>query len=191
MSTHAQDPNPGDNCTIEGVTTDPTGRSTPYQYQYDSSNDRCGLGGLDWLPHKSPCLTRCGLLGSGYCCKPKNNSPVPPRPERYFTPPCGNTIGASGKCDSVNTALGPIRTDVAGLTKSLFGILLGLAGGVALLLIIAAGDQMMTSQGNPEKVKEARERLTSAIVGLLFIIFSVTILQIIGIDILHLPGFSR
>jgi hypothetical protein len=49
----------------------------------------------------------------------------------------------------------------------------------------------MTSQGNPEKVQAAREQLTSAIVGLLFIIFSLAILTIIGVDILKLPGFTR
>lgn len=96
-----------------------------------------------------------------------------------------------GGCATVNTALGPIGTDPGSIVKSLMGILLGLSGGVAILLIIAAGFQLSVSRGNPEKVKEARERLTAAIVGLLFIIFSVAILQIIGIDLLHIPGISR
>ena len=48
----------------------------------------------------------------------------------------------------------------------------------------------MTSQGNPEAVKAATEQLTSAIIGLLFIILSFVILEIIGVDILKIPGFG-
>lgn len=49
----------------------------------------------------------------------------------------------------------------------------------------------MTSQGDHEKVKEAREILTSAIIGLLFLIFSLVILEVIGVDLLHIPGLHR
>ncbi len=98
--------------------------------------------------------------------------------------PCGN-----GKI--CPTAFGDIQTDPTGFIKSLFSIILSLAGGIAIILIMIAGYRLMSSQGNPEKVQAAREQLTSAIVGLLFIIFSVTILQIIGVDILHIPGFGR
>lgn len=134
----------------------------------------------------SPCIPRCGL-GDWWCCDPKpgyspSNAPQPP--------PCQQR-DKSGNCLSVDTALGNISTQPAAFVNSIFKILLGFAGGVAILLIIAAGYEMMTSQGNPEKVKGARERLTAAIVGLLFIIFSVAILQIIGVDILQIPGFSR
>jgi hypothetical protein len=48
----------------------------------------------------------------------------------------------------------------------------------------------MTSQGDPEKVKEARESITAAVAGLLVIIFSIVLLQLITVDILHLPGFK-
>lgn len=105
-------------------------------------------------------------------------------------PPGCLTLSPDQSCAQVTTAIGPINTSVSALVGTIFGILLSLSGGVAVVLIIAAGYQMVASQGNPEKVKESRERLTSAIVGLLFIILSVTILQIIGVDILHLPGFS-
>jgi hypothetical protein len=102
-------------------------------------------------------------------------------------PPCRQ----EGKTWVCNTALGEIKTDPASFIARVFGILLSLAGGIALLLIIFSGYRLMTSQGNPEKVQAAREQLTSAIVGLLFIIFSLAILTIIGVDILKLPGFTR
>lgn len=187
------DPNPGDDCVIQGV-TDARPYPTPaYGYKFDSTT-HCGTLGIDWLPGPSQCVPRCGFLGIGRCCVPKNVSDVPPNPTTVSSlPPCkhyGDKAKNEG-CLIVDTAFGPIQTDAAGLVQGIFTILLGLSGGVAILLVIAAGYQLMTSQGNPEKVKEGRERLIAAIVGLLFIIFSAAILQIIGVDLLHLPGFSR
>ena len=45
------------------------------------------------------------------------------------------------------------------------------------------------SRGNPDKVNDAKEQLTAAIVGLLFIIFSLVFLEFIGLDILGIPNF--
>lgn len=94
-------------------------------------------------------------------------------------------------CTKTFTAIGDIATDPSGFVTRIFGFLLSISGGIAVLMIIYSGYNFMTSQGNPETVKEARERLTSAIVGLLFIIFSLVILQIIGVNILHIPGFTN
>lgn len=94
-------------------------------------------------------------------------------------------------CQAIATPIGELSTDPAQFIPTLFRILLSLSGGIALLLIIFSGYQLMTSRGNPEVVKAARERLTSAFVGLLFLIFSLVILQVIGVDILNLPGFGK
>ncbi len=88
-----------------------------------------------------------------------------------------------------NTALGQISTGVGGFSQDLFRIVLGISGGIAVILIIISGYKLMTSRGNPEQLQQAKEQLTAAIVGLLFIIFSLVILQSIGVNILQLPGF--
>lgn len=161
---------------------------THYVYGKTGTDIQC-------FPDKAPCVPTCGLVGNGRCCdpNPKNPPNVGPTntPGTFKPPPCHGSIDPKKGCVSIDTAIGNISTDVNDATNNVFRILLGFAGGVAVLLIIAAGYQMMTSQGNPEKVKEARERLTAAIVGLVFIVFSVAVLQIIGVDILQLPGFSR
>lgn len=113
-------------------------------------------------------------------CSPANAGDAPP-PEQL-------PLSCSG--DRCKTALGEIETAPEKFIGTLFGIILGLSGGIALLLIIFSGYKLMTSQGNPEKVQGAKETLTSAIVGLLFIIFSLVILQIIGVDLLRIPGFQ-
>jgi hypothetical protein len=108
----------------------------------------------------------------------------------YAEAPCAPGKLINGKCTAVDTAIGIISTDPPEFVKNIFTIVLGLAGGIALLMIIIAGYKFMTSAGNPEALKGATEQLTSAIVGLLFIILSFVILQIIGVDILRIPGFG-
>lgn len=75
------------------------------------------------------------------------------------------------------------------IQNTLLGWGIGLAGLVALLCIIYSAFQLQTSGGNPEKIKKAQELLTSCIMGLMLIIFSVFILRIIGVSILRIPGF--
>jgi len=94
------------------------------------------------------------------------------------------------KCIAVGTAIGDISTNPQGFVRSIFSIVLGLAGGIALILIILSGYRMMASSGNPEALTASHEQLFSAIIGLLFIIFSFVILQVIGVDILKIPGFQ-
>ena len=88
------------------------------------------------------------------------------------------------------TGFGCIETRPTGLVNSLLTIGLSLGGGVAFVLIIASGFMFTTSQGDPKRTSDARELASSAIIGLLFIIFSVAILQFIGVDILKIPGFG-
>ncbi|MBI3069777.1 MAG: hypothetical protein HYY87_00535, partial [Candidatus Levybacteria bacterium] len=118
--------------------------------------------------------------------QPLQPSPLPTATPTPIPPPgpCKNNI--------CTTAIGDIdASSPQGFVKQLFGIILSLSGGIALLLIILSGYKLMFSQGNPEKAQEAKETLTAAIVGLLFIIFSLAILQVIGVDILKIPGFGK
>jgi hypothetical protein len=73
--------------------------------------------------------------------------------------------------------------------RNVFGLLVSLAGLVALFCIVYAAIQMQLSQGSAEKIKKAQELLTSCIMGLMLILFSVFILKVIGVDILRIPGF--
>ena len=67
---------------------------------------------------------------------------------------------------------------------------IGIGGGVAFLMMLLGAFQMMTSAGNPETLNAGKERLTSAVIGLLMVIFAVLLLQIIGWGILKIPGFG-
>lgn len=118
---------------------------------------------------------------------------VKPKEKLIKSPPiCSARDPQSGYCTSINTALGiPISTQPELFVRDVFRIVLGIGGIAALLFFIRAGYTLMTSAGNKEKVGAAREQITAAIMGLVFIILSMTILEFIGIDILQIPGLTR
>ena len=91
----------------------------------------------------------------------------------------------------INTAIGCIPTDFGGLLGEFFTFGTGIGGGIAFLLILFGGFQILTSAGNPEQLNAGKELVVSAISGLLMIIFSVFLLSVIGVDILGLPDFTR
>lgn len=113
------------------------------------------------------------------------NASITPFPT--LQPPCLLPNFVNGVCTVIQTGAGDIPTDPTGFIKWLFGFILGLGGTIALLLIIFSGYKMMSSNGDPEKIKGAKETLTSAIVGLVFLIFSMVILQVITGTILGIP----
>ncbi|MDP2585531.1 MAG: hypothetical protein Q8P29_01485 [Candidatus Levybacteria bacterium] len=111
-------------------------------------------------------------------------------PKAFAAFPCTKTVDGNCVAVDIETAIGTINTDPAKFTTFIYSVVLGLSGGIALVLIIIAGYKFMASQGNPEAIKSATEGLTSAVIGLLFIIFAFVILQVIGVDILRIPGFE-
>lgn len=89
------------------------------------------------------------------------------------------------------TAIGCIPTNSDQIIQIFIKLGLGIGGGIALLMILVASFQLSVSQGDPKQTNEAKDKITAAIIGLLFIIFSITILQFIGVKILHIPGFGE
>lgn len=92
----------------------------------------------------------------------------------------------------LNTAIGciPVLSTKEAFLSFVLKWAVGIGGGIAFLLIVYAGFMIMTSAGNPERLKAGQELLTSAISGLILLIFSVVILKIIGVDILGLDSFG-
>lgn len=102
---------------------------------------------------------------------------------------------ANGPCGSVTnprceTAIGRVNANPSGIITVVFRLVLSISGVLAVFLIIMSGYKLTSSRGNPEQVQQAREQFTSAIIGLLFLVFSLVILQLIGTDILGLCYFG-
>lgn len=104
---------------------------------------------------------------------------------------------AKNKCDvclndskGIWTAVGCIPANAESITAAVIKIGIGLSGGITLIMILVASFKLSVSQGDPKAVNDAKERITSAIIGLIFIILSISILQFIGIKLLTIPGFG-
>lgn len=92
----------------------------------------------------------------------------------------------------IQTAIGPIDVcNINSLTASILRFGIGIGGGIAFILMLAAVFMIMTSAGDPKRMQAGQELITSALMGLLLIIFSVFLLHFIGVDILAIPGFSK
>jgi len=106
---------------------------------------------------------------------------------------CEQCTGGSGEYEGnkgVWTAIGCISRDPESILQKFISVGLGMSGGVALLTFLAAGFIFSTSQGDPKAYGKAKEMMTASIMGIIFVIFSVTILQFIGFSILKIPGFG-
>ncbi len=96
---------------------------------------------------------------------------------------------AAGSCD---TALGKIDTsDPAGFVKNVLTLAIGIGGAIALLLMLYGLFIIITSSGIPDKIKAGQEIITSAVAGLIFIVLSVVIFKIVGVDVLAIPGLGK
>ena len=119
-------------------------------------------------------------------------TPAPPGPDDINKickrePSCTTCFGDG----NVWTALGCIPiNDTNDFVGWIFKWLIYIGSGIAFLLMVFGAIQILTSAGNPEKIKAGKELITSALSGLLFIILSLFILRLIGVDILHIPGLS-
>ncbi len=110
-----------------------------------------------------------------------------PLPGQNNNPPVNTAEQVQENCpdNNISTAIGCIPIENINLTSKFFlrwG--LGIAGGVALLLIGLAGFRIATSQGDPRRLQGGQELLLSAIGGLLMIVLSVYLLRFIGVDLL-------
>ncbi|MBI2196136.1 hypothetical protein HYU45_00845 [Candidatus Daviesbacteria bacterium] len=90
----------------------------------------------------------------------------------------------------IATAIGCIHTNPVEFTKDIMKFVLGISGGLAFLMMLLGAFQILSSADNPDTLHAGRERLTSAVIGLLIVIFAILLLQIIGVGILDIPGFK-
>jgi len=109
------------------------------------------------------------------------NLPPTPYPGRQYT-----FLGCLGGSTSF-TEGGSAGTVV----QSILNIVFSIAGGVAFLYLIYGSFIIATSQADPERLNYGRRLVTGAIVGLVFTLSSVLIVNFIASNILKVPGFGE
>lgn len=75
---------------------------------------------------------------------------------------------------------GPTLECIFPLIQVIINWLLTFAGVVAVILIIISGIRLITSGGDPKRVEAGKKTFTYAIIGLLIILFSFLIINIIA-----------
>ena len=94
-------------------------------------------------------------------------------------------VSGKNPCEggTCNTALGNISTSIGPFAEKILAIGIGIAGGIALIIMVIGSIRILTSGGDPKNVAAGREMIIAAVAGLLFLIFSVLILRWIGVFI--------
>jgi hypothetical protein len=171
----------GNTCARAGLcpTPPPVGANDECSQQPLICNQRCAEGG------------RCVVqTGGGFACVCDDESEIPPYnfcanipdAEQSTCTDCLNNEG-------VWTALGCIYVEQSTFASFIFLFALGGGGGIAFLIMLYGLFLIVTAAGDPEKMTAGKQAITAALIGLLFIIFSVIILNLIGVQILGIPGF--
>lgn len=88
----------------------------------------------------------------------------------------------------VQGTLGAPRHLITTLVETLLPVAIGLAGFLAVIVIVISGIQFATSSGNPEGAAAARGRLVFALVGFIVIIMAYALTRIIDILFLNRSG---
>ena len=89
------------------------------------------------------------------------------------------------------TVLGCIPTNAGGFIQIILQTAVKVIGGIAFLAFLYGGFTLLTSGGDVTKISKGKTIVTSAVVGLLMIIFAVFILRLVGYEILKIPGFGE
>lgn len=97
-------------------------------------------------------------------------------------------IYASSLSDTLNSSSSSLTssTDISSFVTALLNLAIPLSVVCVVVLLVFAGYQLMTSAGNPDKLKESKEVITNAIIGFLVVLMSVAILLLIS-NIFDLP----
>ena len=124
------------------------------------------------------CPSSGGGAGACVTCSPGIPGICYKQPFGTLNSCCGGYMCPDTLNPGVNTCVkGNVK--VAELLKIINGIVLPLAVILGMILIVHNGYKLMTSQGDPTKLQEGKDGLTSAIIGLLFILMAVSILRVI------------
>ncbi len=150
-------------------------------------NESC----CNFVGSPNSCKAGVGLQCVGGTCVPDGTISNPPTRGGV----ADDAVDVALTCDDgkgIQTAIGCIRalSDQNTFLSDILKWAVGVGSGIAFLLMLYAGFMIMTASGNPERIKAGQELLTSAIAGLILLVFSVFILRFIGVDILGLDAFG-
>lgn len=88
------------------------------------------------------------------------------------------------------TPLGCISSESGAFVSTILRFTISIASGLAFLTLLWGGFQLLTAAGDPGRIESGKHTIMGAIGALLLLLFSVFLLQMIGISILGIPGLG-
>lgn len=110
------------------------------------------------------------------------NVPATPFPGHYYT-----TIG----CLSTNLKDFTDPGAAGSVVQQLLTMVFSFAGGLAFLYLLFGAFLVLTSQSDPEKLNRGKRTIYGAVIGIIFTVSAVFIVNLIGSTILKIPGFGQ
>jgi hypothetical protein len=103
------------------------------------------------------------------------------------------SLAFAAECNSneFQTDIGCIPNKPLDFAAKIYSIGLGFIGAVALLLIIYGGYLILASRGDQLQLQKGRSYVVSAIIGIVMAVAGYSIYQIIAVDVIKIPGFTR
>lgn len=87
---------------------------------------------------------------------------------------CGSLDGDEAEAAGCNTSqTAPV------VATNIFQIIISLLGIIAVLMIVVAGQRYITSNGEPEKIKQARNMIVYSLIGLIIAILAFAIVTFV------------
>lgn len=161
-------------------------------------------GAIDASANLIPAVPNALIIPASSALPPQDTpTPLPLSPTQECDS-CGKCVGKTeippdydecmtcqGQLDKKWTVFGCVDASEGGFVQNLLQIILGIAGGVSFLALLYGGAILLGSKGNSEQIQQGKSILIGAVSGLILVLFSIFILQFLGITIFNLPGFTR
>lgn len=109
-----------------------------------------------------------------------------------FNPPTPATGHSYTMIGCVSSNLTSFRQDgaAASVVQTILSLLFSIVGTLSFLYLIYGSFLIITSQADPERLSEGKRTILGAIVGLIFAVSSVFIINLLASGILKIPGFG-
>lgn len=114
------------------------------------------------------------------------DSPNPSERERCAK--CYEPCIGYDACPLIYNSMGCVDTNPQGLITRVFQIGIGVIGAVGIVRVMQAA--FMRQSGDPAKLKESYDIISSVVIGAILLIFGIVILRFIGINVLQILPFD-
>jgi len=133
-----------------------------------------------------PCNPASPSCSFGSVCDPNTNScryvcdPTIASCQPGTIPPPSSQPSVTGTCPLNPPFSSLCSISPGGVISAAVTFLFSAAGIITFLYLLWGGFEWITSSGEKEAVKQAREKITSAIIGLVIVLLSFAIIKVIG-----------